>query len=501
MIAQALQAAAGKIDWFVDSVSGNDGNTGRSAAQAFETLATLSLNAGDKIALARGSYWYEDLPIAINFVAVSTYGSGDRPILDARYKIPASDWSVHGAGTATYKATITFDTGGWMSAWENGTRMTLGSADDSLTSGQYFVDSHTNGNTTLYVRLSDDSDPGGHADGYVQHAKLNGGIQALNKRGLNINGINTIANISNNGSIVVGRNTVLTDCLIEEGTKHNLLFTDGSRLVDVEAKNIYYANQSATMYVYNEDTPAGLGINFTRCIARQESSYPGGPYVGFYGHNNISGDYGDIVYDDCECYGLVSGGITGGECQSLTVNNLYVENCILAIRFPVDTTINGITLVRDDGGNTSLCTFALANLTVIINDARICLSGSSATPTALIYIDKTGLDFTVDGTVFDGSGGGNGTFLFMANGQSDNCTVTLTNNTYRINAGRYYSIAGGGTLPANLDFSSDYNCFFSDDPNIYWAATDYATVGAWQAGTGQDSNSIIGGCDVSAAPC
>jgi hypothetical protein len=70
------------LTYYVDSVSGDDGNSGLAPDDAFETISALpTLSAGMTIALAKGSHWREELVVDANSVTVQAFGSGNDPIL------------------------------------------------------------------------------------------------------------------------------------------------------------------------------------------------------------------------------------------------------------------------------------------------------------------------------------------------------------------------------------------------------------------------------------
>ena len=80
--------------YYIDSISGNDGNTGLSEASAWKTvdnIASLTLEAGDRILFKAGGYY--DCAITLNCsgtqdnpIVISSYGEGEKPHLntDAR---------------------------------------------------------------------------------------------------------------------------------------------------------------------------------------------------------------------------------------------------------------------------------------------------------------------------------------------------------------------------------------------------------------------------------
>lgn len=106
-------------DWYVDSVNGDDGNDGTTAADAFQTIAKLQtvLAEGERVGLVRGSHWREqlgsspgtagtgtDIPAGCEFYAV---GSGTLPILDSSDIIDMTEASLVEGTTNTWEIDVT----------------------------------------------------------------------------------------------------------------------------------------------------------------------------------------------------------------------------------------------------------------------------------------------------------------------------------------------------------------------------------------------------------
>ena len=94
---------------YVDSVGGNDSNSGRTASAAVLTLATAvsKLLAGDTLALARGSRFYETLDSdALAYIKIRAYGRGPRPVIDGSRQITDA-WTLD--TDATYYNDVTHE--------------------------------------------------------------------------------------------------------------------------------------------------------------------------------------------------------------------------------------------------------------------------------------------------------------------------------------------------------------------------------------------------------
>jgi hypothetical protein len=103
----ALRSSGKDCDYYVNSVSGNDGNIGRGKGTAFASLGALSgkMKDGIKIGLACGSTWRETLALdnTMNNARVKAYGSGNKPRITGRNAISAGAWSKTAGRTNVYQ--------------------------------------------------------------------------------------------------------------------------------------------------------------------------------------------------------------------------------------------------------------------------------------------------------------------------------------------------------------------------------------------------------------
>ncbi|MEW6515575.1 MAG: right-handed parallel beta-helix repeat-containing protein [candidate division FCPU426 bacterium] len=108
-------ASAGATTFYVDSVAGNDGNSGTDSGAPWKTLYQIEIvtfQAGDRILLKRGSVWREYLDIrssgaAGNPVVFGAYGSGSLPVISGANTLSASthEWRLSTGGTNEYYLT------------------------------------------------------------------------------------------------------------------------------------------------------------------------------------------------------------------------------------------------------------------------------------------------------------------------------------------------------------------------------------------------------------
>jgi hypothetical protein len=313
-------------DWFVDSVNGNDANRGNTAAGAFQTIAALEaagIAAGDRIALS-GTF-REQLDITVDNVTVGSYGGG--ATLDASDVIPAGSWAATGGTANVYEASVSLAVSAtlqWVNAWEDDEFLARAAnvAACDAAPGSYYPSAET-GNITLYVHPYGSTDP--TSDGKTYEVSVRQfGLDAGNTTGASVTGIETKRNLYESGSLRVGRSARLIDCTCSDGSKHNLYYKDGTYLQNVTATNAYYGGTNGVMFIYNENTPAGLGISHVDCTAQLTGntvSLSNGHISGFGGHNNTSGNFGAVAYAGCMVQDLLVGWSVPRHGASLTITN------------------------------------------------------------------------------------------------------------------------------------------------------------------------------------
>ena len=143
LISRAALFSPAQFTLFVDSVNGNDSNSGRSVGKAVATFsAAASLwRAGERIGVARGSTFREAITAIPNGARVVAYGAGDKPKLLGSSAVSSGSWTnVSGdeysvASALVYAGTHII----WVDANGTETALALGTAG-GLTVNQYDID-------------------------------------------------------------------------------------------------------------------------------------------------------------------------------------------------------------------------------------------------------------------------------------------------------------------------------------------------------------------------
>ncbi len=466
------------FDWYVDSAGGADGNTGKTPQQALRSIATLltkPITPGQRIGLARGSVWREQLNVPADGITVAAYGTGAKPLLDCSDTIPAGSWSKTAGRTYVYQASVVIEQfpDQFMSLWENDVRYTIAAdvAACDATPGTYYCADMSTSPATVYVHPTDNSNPGTNGKKY-EYPRRSQGVQCLHEY-CTISGLRTRRNLSNNGSLEVRRFCSVSNCLVEEGTKHNLLIYPGCTLTNVEAANSYYNAQPKALFVWNADVFSGEDITFINCYAHDE--FEPATSVGFYGHPNLSGMLGTVSLIGCRT-GVLQGALPAMD----SVSRVAIDSSdlwIVALRCPA--AIRNSTL---RGGRALNLVGAIS---VTVRDCAI-VSPETNEFEYMVYLLDAGasLDLqrcTVTGPHTDGVTTAANGIYFPAVG-----SLISRNNTFNGVSRAYCFDVAGYTV------DSDYNRFlhvYATPFRVpYWVMK---TLPEWQAETGQDLHSAV----------
>jgi hypothetical protein len=166
------QPPADPTNYYVSN-DGNDNYGGHISTQPWSTLAKLQQQTfaeGDSIFLAMGSSWSEQLSIAYPEVVITSYGTGEKPIISGGESL--TTWVENGDNIWRCKPTGTVTC-----LYSNGVRLTpaqLPNVDygDTQSPGRYVMDS-TSGSPYTMIACSELSDYGATLVGATLHIRPN----------------------------------------------------------------------------------------------------------------------------------------------------------------------------------------------------------------------------------------------------------------------------------------------------------------------------------------
>lgn len=463
----------GGYNWYVDSVTGNDSNDGKSASTAFATIAKLLtvLTAGQSVGLARGSTWKEQLNSTDNGIKVYAYGTGDNPLLDCSEVLANANFTKTGGLTNVYEASLSLApqyAEQIFNIWENGSPLVgvANAATCDSTPGSRYVTANY-GDITLYIHATDSQDPITNGKTY-EYSKRNWGL-CLTGSGCIANGITAKRNLSASGSLVFGRSASVYNCIAEDGNKHSVYVNDGAYLYNVWAYKAYCYNSTTSFFVYNENIPAGLGVTFDTCKA--ENDVYRASHSGWYGHNNISGTFGIVKYTNCTAINTDVGfdGIHA---------NIEIDNCTISGTFNIVCYVKTSVTVSNCTWSTvaNLIAFYGNNNTITLRNCTLAAGGAKS-----VVVMSGGVSGCTIDIQYCSINAGNYSLYIIANGN----TLISKYNTFP-GAIAYYS------LPTTYTVDSDYNRFVLGTGNKFNAnATNY-TLDTWRSTFMQDINSTVG---------
>jgi len=465
--------------WYVNSITGNDTNSGRSAGAALRTIAALSpkIAAGDSVGLARGSHFRETFTVPQNNVTVEAYGSGALPILDCSDPIAVGAWSATGGQTITYQASVTHDIAlgkTFIGVWENGARMIYQTSVALVNAnpGSYTL-SDTSGSpaspVTIYVSASDGSNPATNGKTY-EYASRTFGLTCGGVAHCTISSIQTQRNLHNDGSLILGYYTTVRNCVAADGNYHNVYVNPGCSLYNVTALRAYHPLAMGLFIWYG--TFAGENLYFENCQALLDT-YTSGMGGGFGGHA-ASGSLGTVTFKNCISQNCDIG-FAGNVAATVLVDGCSTVG-------PCSYNVNG-----DAGFTTSLtvsnCTFANTQNRMVSSVASGCavsISNTTATSvngsTGLFINGSTNVTASITDSTFTGLA-----WPLSASGCAGLNWTFLRNTLVGAN-----NLAWFDPVPATIN--SDYNSV-PTGLRVQWGVANNLSWAQYRAISTQDFNS------------
>jgi hypothetical protein len=478
-IASGLPGIAG---YYVDSINGNDTNSGLSPATPFKTIAALG-NADffrhtNLWNFAAGSHWREQLDVRSNNMTLRSYGSGSPPLFDASDVIPPGAWTKVQGLTNTYVATVATSNvlaaAQGVNVFENGVYMfrATGLTNCDLTPMSYWItndNSYPNETVTIWINPTNSTNPETDTNLYEFTSRQCGVFSYASN--CVYDGLWTRRNLLNDGSFKVGYSNVLANCMASDGGKHNLAFAENCILTNVVCSNAYYTytGQGLTMFICTVATGSGGTVAMTSCSAFLPAYLANYQTVGFYGHSSAPPQIGSITYNGCTSIGCA------GSFDGLA-DLLIVSNCVADGSLPGNST--NITIV-----NSTICTTNSRGFNDN-NTLMLTISNSTLQTTAkygiVIYLSEA-VNVTLTNCVLSATNSGwaiyqNGAGL--ANFASVGNSMDGTFNWYRFQ-----------NVPNS--FYSDYNSFgpSGSTANMFIGGTNYSTFASYVSALGSDVHS------------
>lgn len=500
----AGSAAAVTPDWFVDA-SADAGGDG-SAAAPFDALADLTLSAGEVVAIRSGGTYREELSLPAN-ASVYRYGTGPRPVITAADVISAT-WvnDATGSGNSWY-VDVTPTTPGITDintvVWEDGSYLTRASsvANCDATAGSYYVDNDTAATQRIHVHPTGSTNPNTNGSVY-EYNDREAGINGSEIAGLTIDGIVTQRQRSPSGSLIAGRGLTARHCEVRDGTKHNLYFRDGGSVQGCLIAGAQFDGASLTLSVYNENTPASLGVTI------EDTAYTMPAYlekaIGGHGHYNTSGDFGTVAYNRCHFDNLGAGVTLGsGGADAFTMTSCHAANVKTLGSFITAAGFTTLTLSSNtlSGGANAQSLVGVVGANTVTLDGNT-VRGVGGSGVGIIQCAMTGGTLAITDNDFACSAAVQPTIGLRYGVRLDggaNPTITHTGNTYRgandspvFDSFGFYVYSLANPTPRIL---SDNNTFGDNTRNMYFPEDGFNSNVSTYIGTALNGLSDVDGAD------
>lgn len=484
---------------YVDSVNGNDSNSGLNPNIAMKTLAGLVSKytlTGTNILLARGSVFREQFLVPDKSY-IGAYGVGTNPIVSGADLLNNASFTLASGKTYTYQISLpsipttnnpyaVVNSNGVLAVWENNVRLgTTASPQTSIsgveaTTGSFWWDAT---NKILYIHTTDSSSPisnGRIYEGSTRTLAIYGGDGFIAED--IIGEKNYIVNTTGQqGYGILGyASGTYRRCVGRYGWNHNVgvanqiaagtLTFDHCVASDMEVG----AGGGGTNFVaYKNGLASAASVIISNSLAQQPAySSSDTSNMGFYSHGgsvNVVFDttqsnnnyYGIQLYHDTGSTETMIGNHVMTNCHfgvgsyytgTMSINNVTAKNCTSAV------------IVNAVGGT------SINNLKSINNSSGVVSSNSSAT--VITLTNSAIVRDTTPGNENVGTG-------FSTNNQA---TVVASGNSY-------YNL--GSPIMYNVT-SSDNNNFFGYvriANNTTFSPGYFFSLSAWRTASGMDAHS------------
>lgn len=466
------------FDLFVDSVAGNDSNSGTSVSSPLKTLAAALSKAftGVRIGLANGSFWRETFDLStVSHPVVTNYGSGSPPRISGADII--SSWTKTAGKTNVYQASISQNSNSTnrLTVYEDGlllTRVADATTCDSTAGSFVKVVGSAGTPVTIQIHTSDNSDPNSNGKTYevtTRHSVLTGTDNSA------VAGIQTEKQISNNGStdFVNRQNVSVTRILAANGTKHNLGFGTGTveDCIAYLADAVTAEEPGNTSFIGFVNDGSGKSFTVSRCgtiglCPGVDWDAHGSP-IGYDSTNAIqiwAINTNNFVGSWTTNTGSFYKGVVGFPCSLGTIKKSMGD--IVSTHTPSGLGQYGTTLMQD-------CT-VIKRQSTTYDEVFRSQSGISTLSQCSLYCDTL---TTGHATVW-------------WNNSSSSAVLTV-NNSIIFNGFYLMQLTAGETYVGN------YNVFFAAIPgdssthiHFYYQGTNIYSLSGWQTATGQDAQSV-----------
>lgn len=481
---------------FVDSVGGDDGNDGRSAASALQTLGAALAVAGDNevFGLAHGSYWAEVFNVsALDATTVVAYGDAELapPEINGLEAVEPGGWSATGGYPNVYEAAITWDdSGGRLRAY----RVTavapdytpvytqLTGVDDlaacEATSNSFVrVYAGAGSPTTLYVNYNNGGDPNSIPDGQIAFTARVFGVVAGNDTTI-VGPLVTGFAISNDGSFTSAdrQGQLVKRMWCRHGSKHNAVIGAGvmEDCLGSYADTVVASDPSNVTFTFYKNAAAGFGG-----IARRCGIFGITPGAAWGAHGNLSPF---DSFERVQCWAVNNS--QGGVGAASSIVGEFMRGCgeIPVSAGNVSQSIFHLPSLNAGGGGPGTYSDTLVTDCCFLVEQKLDSSNEIFRPGSYEAAFQN-CALYVNTSLTTGANS-----VIVANGP--------TNQKLSHHLCVFFNGHTPVRMPAANTYTGDYNVFLAGEPGetrpvsfSHYSAGWILTLADWQAASGQDANS------------
>jgi hypothetical protein len=490
------------FNYVIDPTVGSDSNPGTISAPWATTAplnALSSIPTGSVIGIRRGSIFHQTLTRNENNISIVGFGSAAAGpvVFDGSAAILTSAWSATSGYTNVYQCTVTLPGNVKMSGnvWDSNSSVPLTETTSialvAATAGTAYMSNWQGTTATLYVQLSDSSNPASNGR-TISYSALTQGI-TLNGNNCTLNGITAQRYGHQDGNIgMYGTGSIVSNFQVIGGNRHSALF----------GPNVTFTNATFTVGADDLEGSANGCVIFAATVAGMSVSTYNNVYDGTYGRNCTGIDYHGASTSDLygtvthlyETFKNLQQGVTAKATNS-TITGATIQN----VQSMISLSGGSVTLQNSepDGTCYNIVTY---NPSLTMNVSASSINNTYTIPqlgygslVAAYRSDVTAslFNLTINGDVVTIQSVNNPyDFIRVANG-----TVNVTNLVVLPALGnpatRLYnlgtSVASGGAVTLG---TIDYNTYpFGTQFELN--GTTYTTLAAWQTATGKDLHSTV----------
>lgn len=490
-MARRASGASG-VNFYVDSVTGSDSDSGATEALAFQTLNKLqtSMATSKSAAIMAGSSWREALNVSsysANIIFAS--GSGAIPVISGADVV--ATWTAEGTANV-WQASVTHDATSThrLTVYEDGNLLTrvTSVATCSSTPGSFVDIKGSDGSpVTVKIHATGSGNPNSNGKTYEVSKRM---IALTVGASASVSGpLITQKAISNDGSFIAGASSSVSRVLAKHGTKHNFFLTSGvaSDCIAWGSDDPTSYEITNTLFVSYADTPTGMNYSYERCGAVIPSGTGGGSQSFYHAHGSSSPlHYAIGTLRQCWSSGAGFAGHAGGADTCVEIGCFWKGRTFIKATNTVYTMDRSLAYVYKTVDGLAAQITVLAGNT--LQDCGIYFEKRISSDNPGMRTDG-GANAIINSTlVMGGAGAANAHAFAAATGSG---SLNVQNSVIAGFSGHLLDVRSGMTYTGNN------NIFWLDNQFVpttgffgVYLGTEYTSLATWQSLTGQESNSV-----------